>query len=95
MKKADMLGLYKKGAEQAEARTHQALANVLLTVAGKPQFVTTPAFRLANFEKIYPSITAAEVTAAFRELWSGSAPLIHVQCQGSDHGADAGDGLRR
>jgi len=79
--KADMLGLYKKGAEQAEARTHQALANVLLTVAGKPQFVTTPAFRLANFEKIYPSITAAEVTAAFRELWSGSAPLIHVSAK--------------
>ena len=81
VQKADMLGSYKKGVEQAESRTDQALAGVILNVVGKPQFVTTPAFRLANFEKIGPSITAAEVTAAFREFWSGSAPLVHVSAK--------------
>jgi zinc protease len=79
--KADMLGLYKKSAEQAEARTHQALANVLLGVVDKPQFVTTPAFRLANFQKLWPTIKAAEVSAMFREMWSGSAPLVHVSAK--------------
>ena len=76
--KMDMLGLYKKAVEQSESRTHQSLASTILGTVGKPDFVTTPAFRLANFAKIYPTITPAEVTAAFREMWSGSAPLVHV-----------------
>jgi zinc protease len=79
--KADMLGLYKKSVEQSEARSHQSLANTLLTVVGKPQFVTTPAFRLAYFMKSGIHITPAEATAAFREMWSGSAPLIHVSAR--------------
>jgi len=79
--KMDMLGLMKKGVEQAESRTHQSLANTILGTVGKPDFVTTPAFRLANFQAIYPTIAPAEVTAAFRELWSGSAPLIHVSAK--------------
>src|SRR5207237_612006 len=59
----------------------QALATTILGTVGKPNFVTTPAFRLAAFEKAYPGITAAEVTAAFREMWSGSAPLVHVSAK--------------
>jgi len=79
--KMDMLGLFKKGVGQTESRTHQSLAGTILGTVDKPDFVTTPAFRLANFEKIYPSITPTEVTAAFREMWSGSAPLVHVSAK--------------
>jgi zinc protease len=76
--KAEGLGMLQTSAAQAEARSHQSLANSILGVVGKPDFVTTPAFRLAVFERIAPAVTLAEVDAAFRKLWSGSTPLVHV-----------------
>jgi zinc protease len=76
--KAEMLGMLQTGAAQADARTHQVLANSILGVVDKPKFVTTPAFRLATFRQLSPAIGIAQVNAAFRELWSGSKPLVHV-----------------
>jgi len=78
LSKAEMLGMLQTSAAQADARPHQSLANSILGVVGKPNFVTTPAFRLATFRQLSPTITVAEANAAFRELWSGSAPLVHV-----------------
>ena len=76
--KAEMLGMLQTSAAQADARTHQALASSILGVVDKPDFVTTPAFRLATYQKLAPAITVADATAAFREMWSGSAPLVHL-----------------
>lgn len=79
--RADMLGRLKASVAQTDARTSQSLANAILSVVGEADFVTTPAFRLAHFEQVAPTITAAEASAAFRKLWSGSAPLIHVSAK--------------
>jgi zinc protease len=76
--KAEMLGMLQTSAAQADARTHQALANSILGVVDKPNFITTPAFRLATYQKLSPAITIADSNAAFRELWSGSTPLVHL-----------------
>ncbi len=78
LQRADTIGRLKASAQQAGARTSQVLANNILQVVGEPEFVTTPAFRLTYYEGVAPTVTLAEVNAAFRAMWSGSAPLIHV-----------------
>ena len=78
LQQADTIGRLKASAEQANARTSQSLANAILQVVGEDDFVTTPAFRLAFYERVAPTVTPAEVNAAFRAMWSASAPLIHV-----------------
>ena len=78
LQRTDGIGRLKASVEQANARTSQSLANAILQVVGEDEFVTTPAFRLAYYERVAPTVTPAEVNAAFRAMWSGSAPLIHV-----------------
>ena len=78
LQRTDTIGRLKAAAAQANARTSQGLANAILQVVGEDDFVTTPAFRLAYYERVAPTVTPAEVHAAFRKMWSGSAPLIHV-----------------
>jgi zinc protease len=75
---ADTGGALRAAAEQQGTRTNQALANNILAVIDRDKFVTTPEFVADNFDTIAKTITPAEVDAAFRELWTGSAPLIHV-----------------
>ncbi|WP_309662056.1 insulinase family protein [Sphingomonas sp.] len=65
-------------AEQANTRTNQALAGAILSVIGEKKFVTTPRYRLDQFDAVAPSLTPAEVDAAFHGLWTGSAPLVHL-----------------
>ena len=69
---------YRTAAEQADTRTNSGLATAILSTVGEDNFVTTPAWRLANFTAMAPSITVAEVNAAFARQWQGSRPLIHV-----------------
>ena len=69
---------YRTAAEQAGTRTSSSLANAIVGTVGEDKFVTTPAWRLANFNLVAPGITLAEVNAEFRKLWQGSAPLVHV-----------------
>lgn len=65
-------------AEQANTRYSAALAGVLVSLIGEHDFMTTPAYRYEQFGKMLPAITPGEVNAVFREMWTGSAPLIHV-----------------
>lgn len=78
LQRTDNIGRLKAAVQQANARTSQSLASAILQVVGEDDFVTTPAFRLAYYERVAPTVTPAEVNAAFRKLWTGSAPLIHV-----------------
>ena len=78
LQRTDTIGRLKASVEQANARTSQSLAAAILQVVGEPDFVTTPAYGLAWYERVAPSVTPAEVNAAFRAMWSQSAPLIHV-----------------
>ncbi len=78
LQRSDTLGKLKAAADQADARSHAAIANAILATVGEPDFVTTPEFRRAYFAAVAPTLTLAEVNAQFREMWSGSAPLVHV-----------------
>ena len=65
-------------AEQAGTRNSAALAGTLLSLVGEHDFMTTPAYRYAQFGKLLPAITVEQVNATFREIWTGSPPLVHV-----------------
>ncbi len=77
----DMSGALNAAAEQEDTRTNQSLANAVLEVVGRDKFVTTPKFRAAEFDSAAKTITPAEVSAVFRELWTGSPPLVHVSAK--------------
>jgi zinc protease len=68
-------------AEQQDTRNNSALANAILTVIGKDKFVTTPKYVAAEFDELAKTITPAEVSAAIKDLWTGSAPLVHVSAK--------------
>lgn len=65
-------------AEQANTRQNAAIAANILESVASNDVVTTPAWRLDHFNKVAPTITLAEVNAAFAKLWTGSKPLIHI-----------------
>ncbi|WP_260483684.1 M16 family metallopeptidase [Sphingomicrobium flavum] len=71
-------GALKRAVDRKETRSHQALANAILSTIGDDEFVTTPEFKLQFFEQVVKDVTLAEIDEAFRELWTGSEPLIHI-----------------
>jgi zinc protease len=75
---AEMGGNLNAEAAQQDTRANKDLAEAILSVVGRDKFVTTPKFKAAGFEKIAATVTPAEINTAFRNLWSGSAPLVHV-----------------
>lgn len=81
LQRADALGRLKASVAQADARTHQSHASAILQTVGQPDFVTTPAYRLALYERIAPTITIDQINQAFRALWTGSAPLVHLSAK--------------
>jgi zinc protease len=74
-------GALDAAAEQEGTRTNQSLANAVLGVVGRKDFVTTPKYQAAYFHSAAKGITLSEVNTAFRELWTGSAPLVHVSAK--------------
>ena len=68
-------------AEQANTRNNQGLIGSILSVIGEDKFVTTPRYRFGLFAAMANSITPAQVDAAFRKLWAGSAPLVHLSAK--------------
>ena len=78
---ADMTGALHAAAEQADTRTNASLANTILGVVGRDKFVTTPKFKAAEFDAVAKTLTPEKVNAAFRKLWKGSAPLVHVSAK--------------
>jgi len=78
---ADMTAALHAAAEQQDTRTNQSLANSVLAVVDRDKFVTTPKFMAGEFDAVAKTLTPAEVNAAFRELWTGSAPLVHVSAK--------------
>jgi len=75
---ADTAGALHAAAQQEDTRTNQSLVNSILAVARKDKFVTTPQFTATEFDALAKTVTPAEVNAAFREMWTGSAPLVHL-----------------
>jgi zinc protease len=70
---------FRTAAEQADTRTNQSLVDAVLNVVDEDKFVTTPRFRLDFFTaQVAKTVTAQAVSATFKKLWTGSAPLIHL-----------------
>jgi zinc protease len=78
---AQTTGALHAAADQQDTRTNKELVDAILGVVGRDKFVTTPKFRSADFDAMAKTVTPAEVSAAFRTLWTGSAPLIHVSAK--------------
>ena len=77
----DMSGDLHAAAEQQDTRANSTLANAILTVIGKDKFVTTPKYVAAEFDELAKTVTPGEVNAAIKDLWTGSAPLVHVSAK--------------
>lgn len=75
---AELSGGMIKAAHEANTRTNASLVNALLASVGENDFVTTPQYRLEQYQQFAKTITPEKVNAAFRELWTGSAPLVHL-----------------
>ena len=75
---ANITGALHTAAAQEDTRSNQSLANAILSVVDTDKFVSTPKFASAEFDSVAKTLSLAEVDAAFRKLWTGSAPLIHV-----------------
>ena len=69
---------YRTAAEQAGTRRSPALAEAILGTVQDEDIFVTPVTRYALFQKLVPAITPALVSAAAKEQFAGSQPLIHV-----------------
>jgi len=78
---ADMAGALHAAAEESDTRPNNVIASAILKVAGRDKFVTTPRFVEAEFDSVAKTLTPEKVNAVFQELWSGSAPLVHVSAK--------------
>ena len=67
--------------EQADTRPNASLANAILAIVGRDKFVTSPKVMAPQLAAMIKSATLPEVNSAFRELWTGSAPLIDVSAK--------------
>ena len=72
---------FETSAAQADTRRNQSLADSIVATVASEEFVTTPAWRLAQYKSFAPSVTLARVNAEFRALWSGSAPVVFVSAK--------------
>ena len=75
---ANMRTGLKNAADQASTRQSAGLANVIAGTLEDASVFTTPQSSLARFEALAGTLTLTEVNAAFRALWSGSDPLVHI-----------------
>lgn len=72
---------------QSDTRPNAGLANAILTIVGRDQFVTSPKVMMPAFVTMVESATLEDINQAFRALWTGSAPMIHISSKGTiaDH----------
>ena len=72
---------FETAAAQADTRRNPALADAIVATVTEEEFVTTPAWRLAQYKAFAPTITLAQVNAEYRRLWSGSQPAVFVSAK--------------
>lgn len=74
----ETVGTLRTAAEQEDTRTNSSVAATILGVVDEPKFVSTPRFKFDEFETVAKTLTPADIDAAFRRLWTGSPPLVHL-----------------
>lgn len=62
----------------AATRRQADIADQIVGSLSEPEVVTSPAQQLARFENAVRGLTAAEVSAALKTVFSGSGPLLFV-----------------
>jgi zinc protease len=72
---------YETAAAQADTRKNNALADTLVASVASRDFVTAPAWRLAQYKALIPTLTVDRVNAEFRNLWAGSDPIVFVSAK--------------
>ena len=80
---ANLIGSIHNSMEQADTRTNDSLAGTILSTVGRHAFVTSPKMLGPEFALLVKSASVDDANAAFRELWAGSAPLVHVSSKES------------
>jgi zinc protease len=66
------------GVASAATRGNAMLADGVVAAIDRETVVTSPADRLAFFEKVAPTLTASQVSAAAKRLFAGSGPLLYL-----------------
>ena len=74
----DTIGGLHTLSEQADTRANSTLASAILAIVGRDRFVTAPKVMAPRLAAIVQSVTLDEVNGAFRAMWTGSAPLVHL-----------------
>lgn len=75
---AETRGTLAAAAAGAATRRSPQIADAILQAAANDNVYTSPAQDLAEFERAVKGLTAAEVSAAVRQAFSGSGPLAFV-----------------
>lgn len=75
---AELRARYAAAVSGAATRHSPALAMGIVEAVNEDKVFTTPATELALFDEAVRGLTAQQVTAATRALFSGSGPLIHL-----------------
>ena len=74
----NVVGSFHNAAEQSDTRPNAVLASNLLGIVGRDKFVTLPKVMMPRLAEMVRGITLQEVNAAFKDMWTGSAPLINI-----------------
>ena len=68
----------RNAAEQADTRRNNQLAEALIGTIGEKRYLISPQYEFEQLTAFKPTLTVAAVNEALREMFVGSAPLVHV-----------------
>lgn len=80
---------YRQYADQANARAASEIADGIVSNAADNDLNTDPQWRFDLFQEFKPRLTLDKMNAAFRALWAGSPPLVHVSAKDLPGGSEA------
>jgi len=86
--KANIATALDNAVKQAAGRPSAAIADALVNSSLENAVPTAPAFDLALYKAIEPTLTAQAVSEAFRAGWQGGPTLVHVSTKQPIEGAE-------
>ena len=86
--KANIATALENAVKQAAGRPSAGIADALVNSSLENAVPTAPAFDLAFYKSIEPTLTAQAVSEAFRSGWKGGPTLVHVSTKQPIEGAE-------
>ena len=77
----NMIGAMHSAMVETDTRTNGAIAANIMSTVSDHGIVTSPKMMMPRLAILLKSATIEDVNAAFRELWTGSQPLIRVSAK--------------